>query len=55
MMCSRNNQKVAALEEEVAELKLAILGAGLELAKREKVIEELQGIGHRLLLFVQKF
>ena len=30
--------KVEALEEEVAELKLAILGSALEIAKRDKVI-----------------
>ena len=43
-LCSSDKAKIAAQEEEICDLKLAILNAALEVAKRDKAIE---GIGSK--------
>ena len=38
-LCSSDKAKIEAQEEEICDLKLAILNAALEVAKRDKAIE----------------
>ena len=53
-LCSSDKAKIEAQEEEICDLKLAILNAALEVAKRDKAIEgKGKNVGFLLELVVQ--